>query len=222
MRPHDPQHDAHQVRPSWWQRLLDALGGSATAPTASPSTPRRMVSPPHAATLVGATARPSSAPHRDILWPSRADPAAPHAQVWWVLNPDDPYPCPECQAFARRSPYGRPGSGRNELDATPGDGHTRCGAACSCALRYDPPVTLWTPHRGGGHHGRLAFARMELYFVEGEEPRTDAGWVDLMVRGIQWAHPTREELARVLKEMGVEPRSERWRLAMTRVLDTRG
>jgi hypothetical protein len=161
-------------------------------------------------------------PHRGVQWPSRANPASPQAQVWWVLNPDDPYPCPDCQAYARRGPYGRPGSGQNELDATPGDGRTRCGAACTCALSYDPPATLWTPHHAERHHRRLPFAQTELYFVEGEEPDTDEEWLELLIRSIQWAQPTHDELAGVLKEMGVAPESERWQLATTRLLACEG
>lgn len=44
--------------------------------------------------------------------------------------------CDDCPDYAAGSPYTPPGSGVNELDATPGDGHTACGAACKCSLRY--------------------------------------------------------------------------------------
>lgn len=77
------------------------------------------------------------------------DPANPFYWVSWNLEPLANH-CPTCPDYAARSPYGPPGSGDNELDATPGDGHTECGAACKCDLSYGPGqdgsnVGAWLP-----------------------------------------------------------------------------
>lgn len=63
------------------------------------------------------------------------DPANPYYMLYWDLEPSANH-CPTCPDYADGSPYTPPGSGVNELDATPGDGHTECGAACKCSLRY--------------------------------------------------------------------------------------
>lgn len=65
------------------------------------------------------------------------DKARPWLNVYWVLEPLAQH-CSDCPEYAAGSPYGPPGSGRNELTATPGDGHTACGAACKCGLSYGP------------------------------------------------------------------------------------
>lgn len=64
------------------------------------------------------------------------DPASPFAQLYWVLGPVKTQHCDDCLRYAAGGPYDRPGSGGNELEATPGDGHTSCGAACHCGLVY--------------------------------------------------------------------------------------
>ena len=64
------------------------------------------------------------------------DPASPYAVLYWDLGPVKTQHCSDCPRIAAGSPYDRPGSGGNQLDATPGDGHTECGAACHCSLRY--------------------------------------------------------------------------------------
>lgn len=70
-----------------------------------------------------------------------------YSQLWWVLDPRDPAPCDDCRRLAAASPYGPPGSGRNELNQTPGDGRTSCGPACNCRLSYTPPETIKWPKR---------------------------------------------------------------------------
>lgn len=66
---------------------------------------------------------------------------APYQHVWWVLNAEDTRNCcPDCETLAANSPYDPPWvTGGNTLDATPGDGHTRCLADCTCFLSYGPP-----------------------------------------------------------------------------------
>lgn len=149
--------------------------------------------------------------------PTYGDPASPFARLWWVLDPDDPYPCADCQRRAATGPYGRPGSGNNELDATPGDGQTRCGAACSCDLSYTPPSRLWTPHPATS--ARLPFVHTELYAsdADGAYANDDDAWITVLIHLLDWVRPTRAELRRLLHEMEIEPRSDRWRLAMARV-----
>ena len=63
------------------------------------------------------------------------DPANPFYYVYWDLEPLAVH-CGDCPDYADGSPYTPPGSGVNELNATPGDGHTACGAGCKCGLRY--------------------------------------------------------------------------------------
>lgn len=65
------------------------------------------------------------------------DGANPFTQLWWNLEPLARH-CTDCLDYASGSPYDRPGSGGNELDATPGDGHSVCGANCKCDLSYQP------------------------------------------------------------------------------------
>src|SRR5262245_16439420 len=62
-----------------------------------------------------------------------------YSRVWWILNPHHMHQCEDCRRLAAGSPYGKPGSGRNELFQTPGDGRTSCGADCTCILSYTPP-----------------------------------------------------------------------------------
>lgn len=77
------------------------------------------------------------------------DDANPFGNLWWNLEPLARH-CDQCPAMAAASPYGPPGSGRNELNQTPGDGKTDCGAACKCDLSYGPGdegnnVGAWVP-----------------------------------------------------------------------------
>jgi hypothetical protein len=65
------------------------------------------------------------------------DEANPYAQVWWNLEPLAEH-CTDCPDLAAGSPYDPPGSGGNELNQTPGDGNTICGANCKCDLTYQP------------------------------------------------------------------------------------
>ncbi|MDE2104315.1 MAG: hypothetical protein KGL39_44165 [Patescibacteria group bacterium] len=76
-----------------------------------------------------------------------ADRAGLKLQLWWELEPSAQH-CDDCPQYAAGSPYDAPGSaasGGNELNATPGDGHTACGASCKCGLRYG-----WTALSGMG------------------------------------------------------------------------
>lgn len=82
-----------------------------------------------------------------------ADAAGLKLQLWWELEPSAQH-CDDCPLYAAGSPYDAPGSGGNELDATPGDGHTACGASCKCGLRYG-----WTNVRGLAAAGAGANAR---------------------------------------------------------------
>lgn len=64
------------------------------------------------------------------------DPANLYRSLWWDLEPGAQH-CADCPDYADGSPYDPYGTaGGNILDATPGDGHTSCGAACKCSLRY--------------------------------------------------------------------------------------
>ncbi len=76
------------------------------------------------------------------------DPARPYNWIYWTLDPSSRH-CPDCPSYAAGSPYGYPGSGQNELNATPGDGSTECGAGCKCDLEYgagpDTDIADWTP-----------------------------------------------------------------------------
>lgn len=71
---------------------------------------------------------------------SMYDAANPWYWVEWQLEPLAQH-CDDCLSYAAGSPYGPPGSGDNELDASPGDGSTACGAACKCSLGYAPNDT---------------------------------------------------------------------------------
>jgi hypothetical protein len=74
-----------------------------------------------------------------------ADGARPFLWLWWMLGPAKQH-CDQCPALAENSPYGAPGSGENELNQTPGDGQTDCGAACRCSWTYGPgPEYAYTP-----------------------------------------------------------------------------
>jgi hypothetical protein len=64
-----------------------------------------------------------------------SDPAGPYQYLFWDLEPSAQH-CGDCPDVAAGSPYDPPGSGGNELQQTPGDGQTECGAACKCSLRY--------------------------------------------------------------------------------------
>jgi hypothetical protein len=66
------------------------------------------------------------------------DVGSPYALIYWDLEPGAQH-CHDCPDMAVGSPYDPPGSGGNELDQTPGDGRTECGAACKCDLNYSPP-----------------------------------------------------------------------------------
>lgn len=63
------------------------------------------------------------------------DHANPYDELWWDLEPVAKH-CADCPDVAAGSPYSAPGTGANELDQTPGDGATECGANCKCSLRY--------------------------------------------------------------------------------------
>ena len=66
-----------------------------------------------------------------------ADPASPYAVLYWTLGPVKTHHCGDCPLIAAGSPYDRPGTpGGHELNQTPGDGRTECGAACHCSLDY--------------------------------------------------------------------------------------
>ena len=68
------------------------------------------------------------------------DVATPYQELWWNLGPVKTEHCADCPAYAAGSPYDPPwaGAGSNQLLASPGDGHTECGAACKCDLSYEP------------------------------------------------------------------------------------
>lgn len=77
----------------------------------------------------------------NILWPAMQNGyleagAQLRTKLYWDLDPMARVHCADCPAIAAASPYDPPGSGGNELNQTPGDGHTECGAGCRCALRY--------------------------------------------------------------------------------------
>jgi hypothetical protein len=65
------------------------------------------------------------------------DDAKPYLYLYWELDPSARKHCPQCPMFAAGSPYVAPGQPGNQLHATPGDGHTDCGAGCKCDLHYD-------------------------------------------------------------------------------------
>lgn len=66
------------------------------------------------------------------------DPANPYNAVWWLLQPVRTQHCGDCVDLAVKSPYDPPwaGAGSNQLNQTPGDGQTECGAGCHCELDY--------------------------------------------------------------------------------------
>lgn len=69
------------------------------------------------------------------------DSATPYTQLYWNLGPVLTEHCEDCPDLAMGSPYDPPwaGAGSNQLNQTPGDGQTECGAACKCSLSYDSP-----------------------------------------------------------------------------------
>lgn len=94
------------------------------------------------------------------------DTANPFYYVFWQLEPAAKH-CADCPAMADGSPYTPPGSGTgHELDATPGDGTTECGAGCKCSLRY-----------GGGDEVKAATAWRD--YRETLQRMKDAGLLDL-------------------------------------------
>jgi hypothetical protein len=78
----------------------------------------------------------------DVVWPAMQNGyleagATLRTKLYWDLDPLAKRHCIDCPGIAAASPYDPPGSGGNELNQTPGDGQTECGAGCRCALRYE-------------------------------------------------------------------------------------
>lgn len=95
--------------------------------------------------LVGVSGRVNL--QAEIAWPGvqdgyaqagAQDNANPFQFLYWILGAVQTEHCDDCPQYAANSPYNAPGSGGNELDATPGDGKTACGAGCKCYLSYQP------------------------------------------------------------------------------------
>lgn len=70
-----------------------------------------------------------------------SDSATPYSELYWNLGPVITEHCGDCPDLAMGSPYDPPwaGAGSNQLDQTPGDGQTDCGASCKCSLSYSSP-----------------------------------------------------------------------------------
>jgi len=71
-----------------------------------------------------------------------SDGANPYSLIYWNLGPVKTEHCDDCPGLAMGSPYDPPwaGAGSNQLNQTPGDGQTECGAACKCSLSYSAPA----------------------------------------------------------------------------------
>ncbi len=112
-----------------------------------------------------------------------ADPANPYGALWWVLGVAKEH-CEQCPLYAAASPYDPPwtggGIGGNQLNATPGDGHTDCGAACKCSLTFETPSS-------GAQWNALYEGLASLYE---SDPTAFAGFVDqAMAAGVQEGEP---------------------------------
>ncbi len=113
-----------------------------------------------------------------------ADPANPYGALWWVLGVVKTDHCSDCPLYAAGSPYDPPwtggGVGGNQLNATPGDGHTDCGAACKCALTFETPssATQWNALYEG------------LASIYQSDPTAFAGFLDdAMAAGVEEGEP---------------------------------
>lgn len=129
-----------------------------------------------------------------------ADQAGLRLQLWWELEPAAQH-CDDCPEYAAGSPYDAPGSGGNELDATPGDGHTQCGASCKCSLRYG-----WTDMTRLSAAGPGANPRdYELLIPPSQTPGPDA-----------WEQNRQAQIAEALAKTqpsvqpGVPPSQDAW------------
>lgn len=118
------------------------------------------------------------------------DPANPYQQVWWILQPVRTQHCGDCVDLAVKSPYDPPwaGVGSNQLNQSPGDGQTECGAGCKCELDYKAnwsevdalaAAAAWTVWLGQA--GADLAAMQQIGTAAGYEPGDYSGYISQSV-----------------------------------------